>query len=290
MTRAGLDFEVEKRPHYIRGFGGSGDIYTQSALSCAIIRTDTGEEIGDVSKTYAIAQYQEIAAPFVQAAYDGYLNFQKGGIINRGQKFYLEFETKQDNIHGEDLRRRIIVGGSHDGSWALFFKTYVWRQVCSNGMMGFGLQDTFRVRHTTNWKESYNGVLRQLQQTDVFYNRALEKYNAMFNVRIDLPRMRELTRKLLEIDDKEAASSRKQNQLVDIISLTHRGRGIIGNNQIQGTVAAWYNAVVEYVDHHSIQSTGSQRQSLNEKRFMSAFFGSGEDRKKKAFELAESLI
>jgi hypothetical protein len=157
-------------------------------------------------------------------------------------------------------------------------------------MMGFGLQDTFRVRHTTNWKAGYEGVIRQLQETEVFYQQALAKYNAMFGVRIDLKTMRDMTKKLLQIDDKEPVSSRKQNQLTDIISLTYRGRGIVNNSEIQGTPAAWYNAVVEYVDHHSIQSTTDRKQSLNEKRFMSAFFGGGEDRKKQAFEIAASLV
>lgn len=74
LTLSGLDFEVEKRPHYVRTFDRDGDHFEPSKLSSGIFRTDTGAEIGDVGNTYEPAQTAEILEPFLCAAKEGYLN------------------------------------------------------------------------------------------------------------------------------------------------------------------------------------------------------------------------
>lgn len=283
LVDAGLAFEVEKKPHYCKSFTRQGEVFTESAMSCGIFRTDTGAEIGDVSKTYEIAQYSDIVAPWITAANEGYLQYKSGCAIEGGRRFTLTFETGQSKIQGEDLRRRIIVSGSHDGSWAVNFKTFIWRQICKNGLMGFGLQDSFRCRHTTNWKEKYQSVLQLLADANRFYDSALERYRQLFNIPLNIQGARALTMKLLDIKGElKDESTRKQNQVTDILSLTYRGKGIAGNNEILNTGAAWVNAVAEYYDHY-------QNRKDEEKQYLSAYFGSGEERKKKAVELALQL-
>jgi phage/plasmid-like protein (TIGR03299 family) len=285
LVHAGLDFEVEKRPHYVKRVERTGDVYDKSALSSGIFRTDTGQEIGDVGNTYEPAQNADILQPFLEAVKSGHLQYECGRVIGHGQKFCLNFYTGNDVIiNGDKLKKGVMAGGSHDGSWTTFIKTFVYRSACKNGLVfGKRIQDVYKVRHTENWRSRYDYVLQSLQETEKYFEKAFAQYAQLFEIKMDLAAMRESTKKLLDIKGEiKSESTRKQNQLIDIMSLTQRGRGIAGNTDIQGTAAAWYNAVTEYQDHHV------SKDNL-ENQFVSAMFGAGEDRKRKAFDLALSM-
>jgi phage/plasmid-like protein (TIGR03299 family) len=285
LVHAGLDFEVEKRPHYVQRIERTGAVYEKSALSSGIFRTDTGEEIGDVGNTYEPAQNADILQPFLEAVKSGHLQYECGRVIKHGQQFCLNFYTGNDIvINGDKLKKGIMAGGSHDGSWTSFIKTFVYRSACKNGLVfGKRIQDVYKVRHTENWRTRYNYVLQSLQETEKYFETAFAQYAQLFEIKMDLVSMRESTKKLLEIKGEiKDESTRKQNQLMDIMSLTQRGRGIRDNTDIQGTAAAWYNAVTEYLDHHV------SKENL-ENQFVSAMFGSGEAKKRKAFDIAYSM-
>lgn len=284
LVKAGLNFEVEKRPHYVQRITRQGDIYEPSTMSCGIFRTDTGAEIGDVRKTYEPAQTAEILQPFLMAAKDGYLNYKKGDVIDGGRRFTLTFTIGgQYQVHGETFEKQVIVGGSHDGSWSTFIKTCVMRQICTNGLMGLSkVNNFFKIRHTKNWRTAYNDVLLRLEQTEKYYVEAFARYNDLFDITLTREIRALLTRKLLDIDDKKETSTRKENQFERIMLLSERGKGIRNNSEILNTGAAWFNAVAEYVDHETNKAD-------NEKRYVSAFFGHGEKRKEKAFELLQTV-
>ncbi len=284
LTLSGLDFEVEKRPHYVRMFTREGDKYRPSDMSSGIFRTDTGDEIGDVTHTYEIAQTADILQPFLMAAKEGYLTYKNGRAIENGRRFTLTFNIGDlFDVHGEKLQKQVIVGGSHDGSWSTFIKSVVMRQVCTNGLLGLShVNNHFKIRHTTNWKARYNDVLQLLEKTEHYFAEAFAKYNALFDIHLNRDLRATLTRRLLDIKDNEKISTRKENQYLDIMRLSERGKGIANNPEILNTGAAWFNAVAEYVDHHCNTKD-------DEKQFVSAFFGYGENRKEKAYELVTSV-
>lgn len=284
LVRSGLAFQVEKRDHYNKTVTRTGDEFTPSALSSGIFRTDTGAEIGDVGKDYTIAQTDEILEPFLHAANEGFLSFRSGRTINNGQRFCLTFNTDEITLRGEKYENRVIIGSSHDGSWATFIKCMVWRQVCSNGLIGLRTDVQFRVRHTESWKSRYNDVLIQLEKTRGIFAQAFENYNRLFEIRLTQQNRALLTAKLLEIDPAKPkeTSTRKLNQYDRIMYLSEYGKGIRGNAGILNTGAAWYNAVTEYVTHESNKAD-------EESRFVSANFGAGENRMEKAYELVSSM-
>lgn len=284
LINSGLNFHVEKLPHYRRIVSGLGESFKESVMSCGIFRTDTGQEIGDVKKSYEIAQTDEILYPFLHAAQEGHLIFRSGRAIDSGRQFTLSFDIGQKyTVHGETLLRRVIVGGSHDGSWSTFIKSVVLRQVCTNGMMGLSkINGFFKIKHTANWRDRYNDVLLKLAETDKHFADAFAKYETLFEIRLNRETRAILTRQLLDIKPDEKTSTRKINQFSKIMYLSERGKGIAGNSEILDTGAAWYNAVAEYVDHYTNKDNA-------EKQFVSAFFGHGETRKHKAFELVSAM-
>jgi len=284
LVSAGLAFEVEKRPHFVQRITRNGDIYEPSKMSCGIFRTDTGAEIGDVSTSYAVAQTAEILQPFLMAAKEGYMSYKSGRAIDGGRRFCLTFDIGGlYESHGEKFLRQVIVGGSHDGSWSTFIKSVVMRQVCTNGLLGLSRTNaSFNIRHTTNWRTRYNEVLQSLEKTQQYFAEAFAKYNSLFDITLTRDLRAMLTRRLLDMKDDEKPSTRKENQFIKIMALSETGRGIRGNREILNTGAAWYNAVAEYVDHYSNNAD-------SEKRYVSAFFGHGEGRKEKAFELVSAV-
>ena len=284
LTLSGLDFEVEKRPHYVKTFTRDGDTFEPSKMSSGIFRTDTGDEIGDVGNTYEPAQTAEILQPFLMAAKEGFMDYTAGRAVDNGRRFCLTFNIGNlFESHGEKFQKQVIVGGSHDGSWSTFIKSCVMRQVCTNGLMGLSKMNShFRIKHTTNWKSKYNEVLYSLEKTEKYFVEAFAKYNDLFDIKLTREVRALLTKKLLDIKDNEKTSTRKQNQFEKIMILSERGRGIRDNNEILNTGAAWFNGVAEYVDHYSNTSN-------TEKQYISAFFGAGESRKEKAFELLTAV-
>jgi phage/plasmid-like protein (TIGR03299 family) len=285
LIDAGLNFEVEKKPHYVQQVTRDGVVYSESALSCGIFRTDNGEEIGDVGKAYEVAQTDEILRPFIEAAHAGHMQYKSGMAIGGGRRFDLTFNVGEKRIvHGEKIQHQIIVGGSHDGSWSTFIKDRMLREVCTNGLMGLQSVEIFRIRHTTNWKSRYGEVLRGLEQSGINFNRSVEIYNSMFNIAVPPSGITHLTNKLLGIVDVKDAdlSGRKRNQRDKIIELSRQGKGIKGNREILNTGAAWYNAVAEYYDHYTNTSN-------DEKQHVSSNFGSGATKKKHAAQLVLSM-
>ena len=286
LIDAGLAFQVEKRDHFVQCISGAtGVTYEPSKLSSGIFRTDNGEEIGDVGKAYEVAQTDEILRPFLEAAKAGHMQYKSGMAINGGRRFDLTFNVGEKRIvHGEKIQHQVIVGGSHDGSWSTFIKDVMLREVCTNGLMGFKSMETFRIRHTTNWKSRYSEVLHGLERSGINFNRSLELYNRLFDIKVDRFASAHLTSTLLGITDvkEEDVSGRKKNQREQILDLTKNGKGIKGNHEILNTGAAWYNAVAEYFDHYV--NTGNP-----EKQHVSSRFGSGASKKKQALELVMSL-
>jgi len=284
LTVSGLDFEVEKRPHFVQTFTRDGFEYKESRMSSGIFRTDTGAEIGDVSHTYEPAQTADVLQPFLMAAKEGYMTYRNGRAIDGGRRYSLTFDIGGlREIHGEKFQRQVIVGGSHDGSWSTFIKSVIMRQVCSNGMLGLAkTNSSFRVRHTTNWKTRYDDVLLSLEKTEKYFVQAFETYNRLFDIHLTREIRAMLTKRLLDMKEGEKASTRKENQFTEIMRLSERGRGIRDNTEILNTGAAWYNAVAEYVDHYSNRTDA-------EKRYVSAYFGTGETRKVKALELVSAV-
>lgn len=284
LVLSGLNFEVEKRPHYIRQITRDGDNFKESTMSSGIFRTDTGDEIGDVRHTYEIAQTADVLQPFLMAAKEGYLQYKEGRAIDNGRRFCITFNRGDlYEVHGEKFQRQVIVGGSHDGSWSTFIKSVVMRQICSNGLMGLSKMNAqFKIKHTANWKSRYNQVLHSLEKTDKFFVEAFAKYNELFDITLTREIRSLLTKRLLDIKDNEDISTRKQNQYEKIMYLSERGRGIRDNSEILDTGAAWFNAVAEYVDHYTNTTN-------NEKQFVSSFFGSGEQRKEKAYQLVSAV-
>ena len=186
LTLSGLDFEVEKRPHYVKEFTRDGDSFTPSKLSSGIFRTDTGAEIGDVGNSYEPAQTAEILRPFLMAANEGYMDYKHGRAIDNGKRFCFTFDIGGlFDVHGEKFQKQVIVGGSHDGSWSTFIKSGIMRQVCTNGLMGLSkCNNHFRIKHTTNWKAKYNDVLESLEKTEKFFVEAFAKYNDFFDIHL----------------------------------------------------------------------------------------------------------
>jgi phage/plasmid-like protein (TIGR03299 family) len=288
LVNSGLNFEVEKRPHYVRTVTREGDVFSKSAMSSGIFRTDTGDEIGDVKHTYEPAQTAEILRPFLMAANEGYMTYKSGRAIENGRRFCLTFNIGGlFETHGEKFQKQVIVGGSHDGSWSTFIKSVVMRQVCSNGLLGLHkTNNQFKIRHTTNWKTRYDDVLCSLEKTERYFAEAFAKYNALFDITLTREIRALLTKQLLDIPvvstKGEKVSTRKQNQFEKIMLLSERGRGIRDNAEILNTGAAWFNAVAEYVDHYCNETD-------KEKQYVSAFFGYGENRKEKAFDLLQTV-
>lgn len=149
MDTKQIEFEVERQ-----------DLFTKSGIAVyrqAIIRTDTKNVLGVVSPDYNLVTHKEVldkSISVVERFED--LKFQKAITTKHGARMYATFESEKEYEIGnlktgqpDNIKLRLTLVNSYDGSLKYGFIIGAYRLVCKNGLrVG---EDIFAVRqkHTS---------------------------------------------------------------------------------------------------------------------------------------------
>ena len=127
MVKAGLDWEVDKRPVYLSGGKKIPDWF-------ATVRSDTKQTLGMVKNNYSVVQNRD-AFGFIDECLGEGITFTKAGTYDKGKRIFVVGEAPSVDICGDEVHPSILFTNSHDGSSGVTAMFTPMRIVCENGLM-----------------------------------------------------------------------------------------------------------------------------------------------------------
>ena len=142
-----------------------------SAYSVQYQKEDKWSEVGVVSNKYMLLPNIEVKQAADQVASQVNHDFEADKTFFDGKRFIYSFKSSQefDNIStGDDLAFGMQFWNSYDGSRSFGFSMFLYRLICSNGMMSKKFFNNLRFKHepnSENWQESLDNVVQSINGT-----------------------------------------------------------------------------------------------------------------------------
>lgn len=280
MEEAALNYKVEKI-QFTNPFYSPEDtegVTPQFLDAYGTFRMDTKEHLGTVKSQYEVIQNAD-AFNFLEELIDGGMRVVSLGSFKSGAVVFANILAKEaEVVKGDPVQNYLQVVTSHDGTLSLDFFSSVVQMVCQNTLRRAmrAAKHHLKINHTKTASvklEQATAFLRLVGRDIDDFN---EKLRFLTTKRIT-PEIEELfLNKLIGEVPEDAKSKRKANMREAILQSPDNSEVVRG---ISGTAYALLNRVTNYVDHFSEGTTSP------EKRAISAAFGSGDARKRKAIDV-----
>jgi phage/plasmid-like protein (TIGR03299 family) len=278
LKDANLDFEVKKIQfkHPL----SDNPLYTnlpEDMNAYGTFRMDNGQHLGTVKGQYHVIQNHE-ALNFLEELVGGGMQIDSLGSFRKGTVIFANVLIKKDEIvKGDEVNNFMQVVTSHDGTLTLDFFQSMVQIVCSNTlrMAMKSASQHLKISHTVN-------SLVKLADAATFLN-LVGKGADSFNDKLRFLSTKRMSSEMEELFlnqlvgkvDSSTKNKRLANMRETILESPDNSEIVKG---ISGTAYAMLNKVTNFVDHGDTSST-------EEKKAVSAAFGTGDARKTKAFEL-----
>jgi len=255
----------------------------------AIVRMDTKDKLGIVTKKYKIIQNVEAFDFFDNVVGEGKAIYHTAGALGLGERIWTLAKLPKDLvIKKEVVEQYLLLTNSHDGKSSLKMYFTPVRVVCQNTLM-MSLRDAssgISIRHTGNIKSKVEEAQRVLDIATVFYSdfeKIAEKFVA---TKMDVKKTEDYFDQVLDIKENDDDNyTRVTNQKADLLSIYENGKGN-DRPEVRHTLWTAFNAVTEYTDHFRTIKNVEKDKSL---KLDSIWFGSGAKMKVKAYDIGLSF-
>ena len=236
LDKAGLTWEAEEH-----------ELVTVSGISClthkAIVRSDTKQFIGVMGNDYHPLQNSIAFSFFDSICEKRNALYEYAFIMEGGSQVVLRARVNgESEIRKNDgIIQYIDLINSFDGSRKFTCQFSIWRQICSNGLMGLKKENKTAIRHTKNAEHRINEAMRIFGKSQSFFSHFIKASQTLANKILTKKQVNAFLKQI----DGEAKSTRKKNIYEKITDLYDSGKGT-------GKGTAWdlYNAYTEWLDHH----------------------------------------
>lgn len=258
----------------------------------AVVRSDTGDVLGVVGKSYIPVQNHQAFGFLDAIVAEGGLRYHTAGALGKGERVWL-LAKLPDHIrvkNSDDLvEKYLLLSNSHDGSTALRTLFSPIRVVCQNTMnlaLREGRNQGISILHKGDLASKIREAQRVLGLAERFYDDAAAKIDILAT---HYPTVDQVQRyfESLYPDPSDADNSRAKRVRETLTGIFDYGVGL-DMPEIKGTTWAAFNAVTEWVDHHRPTRAANPTDRAS-RRLESAWFGSGARLKAKAWSQALGL-
>lgn len=282
IADAGLDFQVEL--HQLRTDAG-----LRVSRRRAVVRSDTRDVLGVVTKSYQPVQNREAFSFLNSLVREGSLTFETAGAIDRGARVWMLANLPgviRVRASDDATKKYLLLSNSHDGSSALrVFYTGI-RVVCENSLrlaLRQGQGEGVTIQHRGNLQAKVREARKVLGLADELFADFAERADFLAAHQANTGRLDGYFR-LLFPDPDQGNPARRQNVRNRLAELFESGRGQ-DIPQVRHSWWAAFNAVTEYQDFFR-PTRGRDDNDRAENRLDSGWFGSGALLKQRAFSLA----
>jgi phage/plasmid-like protein (TIGR03299 family) len=282
MDAARLNYRVVKRP--MKAII-NGHKYSDVPNAFATVRTDTNQVLGVVGARYEPVQNSDAFNFFDPLVDREEAIYHTAGVLGRGEKIWLLAKLPDFIKVGKKMdpvEKFVLLYNSHDGSSVVRCKLTPIRVVCNNTLSAAlnGAEQEVRIRHTASAADRLKQAHEILGLTNQLYQQLDYIFNRMALKKVTGSQLLDYVTKLIPDNPVAENNTRTENLRSKIIDLHD---SVKDASMHKGNLFGAYNAVTEYVDHYSSQKDAS-------KQLKSIWFGSGENLKKRAYQLAESML
>lgn len=284
-----LDWTVEQVPVYHEAQGEMIEVPDQYCVR----RTDNYKALSIMTKRYQVIQNHETFAFADDIVGSGQAVWDTAGSISGGRVVFMQVELPgrlflKSNPDDQTVKKVLFVN-SHDGSKALMGMITPVRVVCQNTLNAAlgSKSNQFKVYHRKNFQSRKDEAAKVLGLASAFYDDLQFVMDTLAEQKVTHSYVEGFVNALMPAT-KEEVSTRTENRRTQITNLFQNGRGNNGETK-------WdlFNAVTEYVDHHSVGRVTETRLDRSdaladiesEARFERAILGSGATLKQKALAL-----
>jgi len=219
-----VDVPVEAPTHLVDQFGQPIDC--DNPKTQLVYRTDTGQHLGTTRNSYKSLQPTE----FLDAVWNslegiggvdmGSLEYNDWGSriafrVSLGKKGFLNAAGKWDERENY-LEFRTGFGGGTKTSVG----TYEYRQICSNGMMGFAFTQAFTAKHTQRMNNKAILFIKEINKVVNSLAKVDELYSQLNNIEITSKQVDAFARTMVGADldaKRDEVPTQTWNRLEDLL-------------------------------------------------------------------------
>ena len=284
-----LNWKVEQVPLFHTVNGEMEEIKGQYLVR----RADTFAQLGIMSAKYQMIQNEETFAFADEIIGSGQAVWDTAGSLAGGRVVFMQVELPgalflKSNPDDKTVKK-VLFFNSHDGSKALTGLITPTRVVCQNTLNAAlgNHSNCFKVYHRKNFETKKTEAAKILELASAYYDDLQVVMDKLAEQQVVSSYVEGFVNALFP-SAKEEVATRTENRREQITNLFSTGRGNNGETK-------WdlFNAVTEYVDHHSVGRMTATRQDRSEAlvdidaeaRFERAIMGSGASLKQKALDL-----
>lgn len=252
-----------------------------------LARSDTGDGLSVVSDSYNPVQPREVLEFYRQLVERHDYSLETAGALDGGRKVWALARTGLTANLGDDdeMLAYLLLATSCDKSLATTATFTSVRVVCQNTLaFAFQDKDRHRRRHvkvTHSSRFVAEEVHEQLGLITTAWADFQDQTRRMSERKLKDPEMLDFYDKLLRSNPEKPLSPTAQRERLTLATLFKSAPGQ-DTSSTKGTLWGAVNAVTYYVDH--------QRKRAASERLDSAWFGSGDALKEKAWTLAEAQV
>lgn len=280
---AHLNYEVKPFDLYAADYDGP---MKQVPNHVGLLRTDTMDVLGVVSKSYGIIQNSECFS-FLDSLIDKEeAVYETAGALGKGERIFLTAKLPDDIvINGDKIEQYFLLTSGHGNGYGLSAMLTPVRVVCNN-TLNAALRDNtnkIMIRHTKNAAENIREAARLMGLASKYSIEMSQTYEAMANKKIsDQQLLDYITNVVLKGNiDKEAhkRTTEKIEQIFEF-AVSHETQM---TDATKGTLFGAFNSITGNI--------GWLKDHKNpEQRMKDTFFGNGALQTQRAFDLAVSML
>jgi phage/plasmid-like protein (TIGR03299 family) len=299
QVAAGMDWKIQRSKVRFHTSANPADFQTWDDQH-VLFRSDTKAPLGMVSPGYKVVQPKTVLEFFRDLVDGAGYHLHTAGTLFGGRKFWALAKVGEANVVGQDrVGGFLLLSTSCDGSMATEARMTTVRVVCNNtlsmarvgggkGVTKVGHRSRFDAdsvkaslglnldRFEAFMEQARELARRQVKQAEAewFVRQLLRPEEAKTTAADDMARLMAGT-----VNTSEQRAPKGEAEILRLFRGEALGSGMRGTD---GTAWQLVNAVTQYVDHSSTAKSVDHRLDR-------AWFGSGDDLKTRAFEMAATL-
>lgn len=279
LERAELNYSVEKVPIHTP----EGGVVEGKYL---LRREDNKFVLGTCGNRYHVVDNHKMFEPFHSIVENCDATYESAGMVAHGKANWVsarlgnEFEVRDDKF-----QRRVIMLVYHNGMQRNSYFTYNHRVICNNMMSSLNTASRkhgIGVKHTPTWEDSLQLAGEAFAESISDSNKFQSSMAILAGSKMTSAEAEKFSRKFFldfktsETNEKKQEKSQRsktrlKNKVDELVNLFEEGMGNEGKTRYD-----MFNAVTEYLDHHSVKKNANTG-----KRFLSNLSGMQANKKRR---------
>ena len=257
LERAELNYNVEKVPmHTPEGNQVDGKYLLR--------REDNKFVLGTCGERYHVVDNDQMFEPFNSIVESSGAVYESAGMVSHGKANWISARLGDDfKVRDDKYQRRVIMLVFHNGLARNSYFSYNNRVICNNMMASLNSASRTNgigVKHTPNWESNLELAMNAFSESITSSNFFAKQIGTLATKRMTETQAAKFAKSFFNDFKKPDTKKKKktpsqrsvtrlENKIEHLVSLFKEGLGNEGKTRYD-----MFNAVTEYLDHHSVKT------------------------------------